>query len=400
MNLLYAGFIREESEEKGILTKMISQCLTFKKVFDNVYLYISRQSEAVLYSIEDYGVKKEIKTFSYPNMAIYNEHSKIKKIKGFIRYNSFLDSLYKIINSYEINALYLRNLQLTNKLIKLSKRKKLIKIIEIPTYPFENEIKKATNKIEYNLLWKNREKKVEDFADIIVPISSDKALNLSKKFVLISNGIRLEDIKIKNQNQNKKASIHLLSIANLRFWHGYDRIIKGLYEYYKNNPKKDVYYHCVGEGPVLENLKNSVKEFKLEKYVIFHGTKVGEELDKIVDDSDIAFGSLGNHRKGLYSDSALKNREYCARGIPFVIASNDQDFQESFPYVFRIPKDDSPVDINKIINWYEDLSKKHPNYSLEMRKYAEENLSWDTKVKPVIEKIKELVFEKENKAKV
>ncbi len=160
MNLLYAGFIREESEEKGILTKMISQCLTFKKIFDNVYLYISRQSEAVLYRIEDFGVKKEIKTFSYPTLAAYSEQSKIRKIKGFIRYRSFLAFLYEIINSYEINILYSRNLQSTNKLINLSKRKKLIKIVEIPTYPFENEIKKATNKIEYNLLWKNRDKKI------------------------------------------------------------------------------------------------------------------------------------------------------------------------------------------------------------------------------------------------
>ncbi len=294
---------------------------------------------------------------------------------------------------YKINVLYYRNALPTNKLFNLAKKRDLIKIIEIPTYPFENEIKKATNKIEYNLLWKNREKKVEDFADIIVAISSDNALNLDKKFVLISNGIRLEDIKIKKQNKNNY--LNLLSIANLRFWHGYDRIIKGLYEYYKKNPKKEVYYHCVGEGPVLENLKSLVKELKLEKYVIFHGTKVGKELDKIVDDSDIAFGSLGNHRKGLYSDSALKNREYCARGIPFVIAYDDWDFPKSFPYVFRIPADDSPVDIAKVINWYEVLSKEHPDYSLEMRKYAEENLSWDVKLKPVIEKIKELVFEKE-----
>ena len=49
------------------------------------------------------------------------------------------------------------------------------------------------------------------------------------------------------------------------------------------------------------------------------------------------------------------------------------------------------------INWYEDLSKKHPDYSLEMRKYAEENLSWDAKMKPVIEKIKELAKERKSK---
>jgi hypothetical protein len=369
----------------------VGQCSAFKKDFDDVYLYLSNLSKVALYNVEE-STLKEINTFSYSNFTVYNKNSIIRKIKEFFRYNSSLTFLDDIIDLYKIDILYYRIAPPINKLFSLAKKRELIKIIEIPTYPFENEFKKARGSIEYNLFWKNGMKKFENFADIIVAISSDNTFNVDKKIVLINNGIRLEDIKIKNQN--KHSSINLLSIANVAFWHGYDRIIKGLYEYYKKNPNKEVYYHSVGEGPELENLKNLVKELKLEKYVIFHGTKVGEELDKIVDDSDIAFGSLGNHRKGLYGDSALKNREYCARGIPFVIASNDQDFQESFPYVFRIPKDDSPVDIDKVINWYENLSKKHPDYSLEMRKYAEENLSWDAKMKPVIEKIKELARER------
>ena len=391
MNILYAAFLREESEAKGFLKKVLSQCLTFEKEFNNVYLYLSRQSEAVVYKVEDKALR-EIEVFSYSDFATFDSSSSLRKIKSFFRYNSFLTFLDKIIDLYEIDALYYRNAYPANKLFKLSKKRDLIKIIEFPTYPYQEEYKKIHSTLEYSLFWKNGAKKIEDFADIIVAISSDNTLKVDKKFVLINNGIRLEDIKIKNQN--KKSSINLLSIANVAFWHGYDRIIKGLYEYYKKNPKKTVYYHCVGEGPELENLKNLVKELKLEKYVIFHLTKVGEELDKIVDDSDVAFGSLGNHRKGLYGDSALKNREYCARGIPFVIASDDWDFPKSFPYVYRIPKDDSPVDIDKVINWYEDLSKEHPDYSLEMRKYAEENLSWDEKMRPVIEKIKELARER------
>lgn len=391
MNILYSAYISEESLTNGYLKKLVGQCSAFKKDFDDVYLYLSNLSKVALYNVEE-STLKEINTFSYSNFTVYNKNSIIRKIKEFFRYNSSLTFLDDIIDLYKIDILYYRIAPPINKLFSLAKKRELIKIIEIPTYPFENEFKKARGSIEYNLFWKNGMKKFENFADIIVAISSDNTFNVDKKIVLINNGIRLEDIKIKNQN--KHSSINLLSIANVAFWHGYDRIIKGLYEYYKKNPNKEVYYHSVGEGPELENLKNLVKELKLEKYVIFHGTKVGEELDKIVDDSDIAFGSLGNHRKGLYGDSALKNREYCARGIPFVIASNDQDFQESFPYVFRIPKDDSPVDIDKVINWYENLSKKHPDYSLEMRKYAEENLSWDAKMKPVIEKIKELARER------
>lgn len=235
-------------------------------------------------------------------------------------------------------------------------------------------------------------------SDCIVSISNKNKVNQDNKLISIENGVYLEDIKVKKGIKENLNRLYLLSIANNQYWHGYDRIIKGLYEYYKNNPEKEVYYHCVGEGPELTNLKELTKELNLEKYVIFHGTKTGEELDEVVDISDIAFGSLGNHRKGLYPDSALKNREYCARGIPFVIASEDEDFPESFSFAYRIPKDHSPVDINEVIEWYEKLLKEHPNYSLKMRKYAEDNLSWDAKMKPVIEKINEIAKEKERKS--
>jgi len=393
LNLLYASFSREDSGAKGAFNKAKQQCFSFRKEIDNVYLYVSRRTKSILYQIKNNHME-ELASFNYRTIPIYEGSNKIRKFANFFAYNSFLKFLDKVIDLYNIDVLYYRISPPSISLIKIMQKKSLIKVIEIPTYPFENEFAKSKTTFEYNLFWKNGMKKLEGFADVIVGVTADNTLKGDKKIVLINNGIRLEDIKIKNQNKN--SFINLVSIANVAFWHGYDRIIKGLYEYYKNNPKKEVYYHCVGEGPELENLKSLVKELKLEKYVIFHGTKVGEELDKIVDESDIAFGSLGNHRKGLYRDSALKNREYCARGIPFVIASNDQDFPKSFPYVFRIPQDDSSVDIDKVINWYEDLSKKHPDYSLEMRKYAEENLSWDAKMKPVIEKIKELVNERKS----
>jgi len=394
MNLLYSAFIREDSEAKGFLKKVISQCNVFKREFANVYLYISRKDEAVLYKVEKNGLQK-IDTFKYNKLSVFDEESRIRKIKGFLRYNSFLEYLNEIIHLYNIDVLYLRNSPSTRKLMNILDNKKLVKILEYPTYPFEEEYKKIQPKLEHILFWNNKPKKIEELVDLVVAVSAEKNLNVDEKFILIKNGIQLEGLNIKKQN--KKNYLNLLSIANVAFWHGYDRIIKGLHEYYKINPEKEVFYHCVGEGPELTNLKKLTKELNLEKYVIFHGTKTGEDLDKVVDECDIALGSLGNHRKGLYADSALKNREYCARGIPFVIASDDQDFPETFPFVYRIPKDDTPVDVSQVIKWYENLIKEHPNYSIEMRKYAEENLSWDAKMKPVIEKIKELAKEKERK---
>lgn len=388
MNILYSAFIREDSEAKGYLKKVISQCFTFKKEFDNVYLYLSRKSEAVLYKVEE-NTTNEIDVFSYSHFAIFDSSSRLRKIKSFFRYNSFLTFLSQIIDLYEIDVLYYRNAHPANKLFNLAKKKDLIKIIEFPTYPYIEEYKKIFSTLEYNLFWKTGAKKIEDFADIIVGIVGDNLLNVDKKFILISNGIRLENIKPKNQLE--KSFINLVSIANVAFWHGYDRVIKGMYEYYKKNSKKEVYYHCVGEGPELENLKNLVKELKLEKYVIFHGTKTGEELDEIVDTCDIAIGSLGMHRTGLEYGSTLKLREYCARGIPFVYGYNDPDFN-NFEYSLKIENDETPVNIEKVIEFYDSI--KNENYIEEMRKYAEENLTWDIKMKPVIDKMKELANEK------
>ena len=391
MNLLYSAFIREDSESIGFINKVRCQCFAFRKEIENVYLYVSRADEAVLYKVEKDDVQA-IETFKYNELSVFKEKSKIRKIRGFIRYNSFLDYLNKIIYLYDINILYIRKSLPSKKLISILSNKQVIKVLEYPTYPFQEECKRTRPKIEQFLFWDNKLKRLENLVDLVVGISGEKDINVSDKFILTSNGIQLDNTKLKKRSD--KNYVNLLSVAVIGFSHGYDRIIKGLYEYYKNNPKKEVFYHCVGDGSELDNLKKLTKELSLEKYVVFHGTKTGEELDKIFDESDVAIGSLGFHRIGIKSASSLKAIEYCARGIPFVIGYDGQDFPKSFPYILKIPSDESPVDINEIVEWYEKLTHSHPNYSSEMRKYAEEHLSWDAKMKPVIEKIKEIAEEK------
>jgi len=395
MKLLYAAFIREDSEAKGPLKKVLEQSQTFNNDFDKVFIYLAKKSESVLYILKDHNLEL-IQSFKYNTIPIYEGNNKIKRYFRYFPYKSYLKTLNKIIIMYDINILYYRLSFPASKLMNIMKNRRIVKIVEIPTYPYEKEHEITNRKFEYYFSHKEGNRKIFDLADLVVAISAEKNLKVDEKFILINNGIQVDSVKVKKQN--KKIYMNLLSIANVALWHGYDRIINGLHKYYKNNPEKEIYYHFVGEGPELTNLKKLTKELSLEKYVIFHGTKTGEELDKVFDESDIAFGSLGFHRTGLTGGSPLKAREYCARGIPFVIAYNDWDFPETFPFVYRISKDDTPVDINQVIKWYESLVKEHPNYSIEMRKYAEENLSWDAKMKPVIEKIKELAREKERKS--
>ena len=120
----------------------------------------------------------------------------------------------------------------------------------------------------------------------------------------------------------------------------------------------------------------------LKDSVIFHGFKTGKELDEIYNNTDIAVGSLGNFRKDLKSGGALKNQEYTAKGLPFMISGEDKNYTNC-KFIYYVSHDESLFDIEEIINWYENLNMT----PREIRKFAEENLSWDIQMKKVIDNI-------------
>src|SRR5699024_9754145 len=150
------------------------------------------------------------------------------------------------------------------------------------------------------------------------------------------------------------------------------------------NIDTEVFFHIVGEGNELENLKKLVKNIGLTKKVIFYGSKTGNDLDVIVNKCDIGIGALGTHRVNIFGNSSLKHREYCARGIPFVLAANDYDFSDEFEYKLQVPTNETDINVKTIVNFYKNLKKKK-NVSLEMREYAEKYLSWESKLLPVEE---------------
>ena len=81
--------------------------------------------------------------------------------------------------------------------------------------------------------------------------------------------------------------------------HGFDRVIRGIAQYYENGGKCNVIFHIVGQGDESENLKGLATSLNLEKNIIFHGSKFGAELDALYENADIGVDALGAHRKGL-----------------------------------------------------------------------------------------------------
>ena len=72
-------------------------------------------------------------------------------------------------------------------------------------------------------------------------------------------------------------------------------------------------FRCKGNSRMQSGLKQLLDSLLLKSHVIFYSNKSGKELDELYDGSDIALGSFGMYKLGLYTLGALKTREYLAK---------------------------------------------------------------------------------------
>jgi glycosyltransferase involved in cell wall biosynthesis len=200
----------------------------------------------------------------------------------------------------------------------------------------------------------------------------------NKPFITNSNGITVDSVRLRSRglflaNQH----ISLLCVANFSPWHGIDRLILGLARY---SGQCIVTLHLVGNGPMIPSLKQLCRQNNLSDRVIFHDFLSGPDLDRLFDESDIAVGTLAIHRLNLSKSSTLKSREYCSRGIPYVMGSPDPDFPDDFPYILKIPADETAVDMENVITFAYRVCQD-PDHPQKMRQYAAEHLDWSIKMK-------------------
>jgi hypothetical protein len=196
----------------------------------------------------------------------------------------------------------------------------------------------------------------------------------------------------------------LIGVAEVHLWHGYDRLIAGIGEYYRQRltpntfhnatlskrELPDVYFHIVGGVHPVERYKANefhpglqaiMDKYHIQDKVIFHGTLFGKELDEVFNRCQFAIGSLARHRSGITVIKTLKNREYATRGIPFIYSEQDSDFDHQ-PYVLKAPADESPVDIQRIIDFMDDFTMKPEEIRLSVK-----HLAWSIQMQRVLDAI-------------
>ena len=300
---------------------------------------------------------------------------------------------YRCIYDYciqeRIEFVYARSFMNANPfLIHLFKklRKSGIKAVtEIPTYPYDHELDTFSFGVRLGLKIDQlfRKQLCREMSAIVT--FSDATEIFGQRTINISNGVDFDSIPFHNYQpsaiSHQPSAIHLIGVAEVHLWHGFDRIMTGIGEYKGN---REVFFHVVGgvdPNRMKLNFVPIIEKYGLQDRIIFHGQLFGDELTKVFNLCQFAIGSLGRHRSGITVIKTLKNREYATRGIPFIYSEQDSDFDNQ-PYIIKAPADESPIDIQQIIDFVDHFQMKPE----EIRKTVE-HLTWEKQMQRVIDAV-------------
>lgn len=254
---------------------------------------------------------------------------------------------------------YLRAIRRRNPKIRI--------IYEVPTYPYLTEQKTSRANAAFRkkeVRWCERAARYMD--RIVTFYGQDEIWGVP--CLKLINGFDFSQVELPNRPTPK--DVQIISVAATAFWHGYDRLIEGIHQYYENGGTEQITYHVVGN--ILPELQKMVKDYHLEDHVIFHGRQSGEALRKLYEQCYLGVDVLGGHRKDYPISSSLKSREYAAYGLPILTSSPVDYLSKDCPYQLLAPYDDSPIRIADLIRFYFEIygHRCETNIAVEIRRNA------------------------------
>ena len=368
--LLYVAAVNLDDTYSGITKKIKSQFNEMSKYFDAFLIGYSEKGIIIMN-------QGSIKQIEYNKLS----HRKLDLISTCI----------ELVKSYSIKNIYIRRIPcnfIVIKMLKDLKQNKNIKILwEIPTYPYDYENHNKTISKIYIKLDKIYRTKLKKYINRIVTFSDEKSI-FGIPCINTGNGIIVDDIKERDVLKEDDKTINLIAVGVFNNWHGFERMIEGINNYYKEGKNRKVIFHLVGNGPDFEKYKKIVDKYDLSQNVILYGYLNKNDIDLIYDKCEMAVESLGWHRSKVHKGTSLKSREYLAKGLP-IIASSDMDiFPNGWEYALYVDKDDSPIDIDELVCFYDKVYKDDVNkYELnkKIRNIAYEKCDMKKMILPVVE---------------
>ncbi len=337
--LLFVAFNNFSNLHFGPTAKVFSQCRAFEAHGFEVDLIGRIGSDtALIRDAENYEIKVQHKTVISNVRArnLIDKHIQIKDIKKYIKGKNY-------------DACYIRYDFSDRDFISLLKQlkahcKKIV--LELPTYPYDEENKYGIGSKVRIAVDKKYRKQLHKYLDAIVTFYGEHKEILGVPAQVIPNGFDFSRMELVKEELPEDAT-HIVAVSAMREWHGYERMIEGMHDYYADASaeRRNFVLHLVGEGREYGKYKALIDEYKLHGHVILEGAMFGEKLDALYEKCAIGVDSLARHRTGVDILSSLKSREYGAKGLPFINSCKVDIIDDDFDYMLRVPADESPVDM-------------------------------------------------------
>jgi len=339
---------------------------------------------------------KELNKLGEVNRYTYTSRSKNRFLWNFLRRLPFFPSnLLYVVNIgsiINVDIVYIRRSLIDGFVINLLKKirkknpKSLI-LFEIPTYPYDQEMRGFFN---YPLLLKEKwnRRKLYKYTNRIVLVASERSLIFKVPTLSILNGIDFSLTPLRKIKEINDNSVHGIIVGNFAYWHGLDRLIGGIKAYYKNSYyERNFVLHVVGPTNKVITMDREIEQLVKGGHLYFYGRLSFHDLEKIYDKVTIAFETFGLHRRSLGQiSSSIKSREYGAKGLPIVSSSKIDYIPQNYPFFLQVPEDDSPVNIQEVLGFYDRiyLGDKE-KIAFKIREFAKDRCSSEAMMKPVLE---------------
>jgi hypothetical protein len=251
-----------------------------------------------------------------------------------------------------------------------------------PNMDFGN-VKKAS----YMMISKSLRKHQNDLKTVVDLMLTEGVLDdfYSIPCVEFGMGINVDNYK-KHSYLGNKDELNLLMVGCDSVYHGTDRIIKSLREYYNHHVIRNIKLHLVGD--ILSKDKKLIEKVGLGDYIICYGRQHGKKLDAIFDKCNIALGPLAQHRIEK-KDTGLKTKEYFARGICYLYTGNEVKIDSDYPYILQLEDNEDLIDFKKVISFYDGI-KEDMSYPEKMREKARQVFSWKEIFERVFSKVNQI----------
>jgi len=368
MKLLYVSFENAAELSSGVNKKIRNQMKVFRIAGYNVTL-IARYDNGI---VQEDETSRQIISFGdegklslRKKICAYAADTKGKYDCCYIRFQFFCPYVLRMVRRMHSTINHI--------------------LMEIPTYPYEAELLqqgiKGIPKLLCDRLYRYPTARYID--RFVVVLRSEPLYH--KECIMIKNGVDIDMIK-PIYGSRAGDTIHLLAVALMAPWHGYDRLIEGLARYYAAGNTRKIMLHLVGDGAETWRYRQLVEKLQLQDDVLLHGKMSGEALEQMYEHCDIGISVLAGFRKKLARESNLKTVEYCAKGLPVICTANDTAFDSDYPYKCYIPSDETPIDVNKIVQFYDNVygSESREAVARSIRNHAKYNYDIWVTFSPVI----------------